>query len=47
MNNIYDTLIRYIEENKTKYNIGYEDTICYLEEIVETIKKEYEELGDE
>lgn len=47
INEINNILIDYIEENKTKNNIDYDETIETLQELLNEIKKEYEELGDE
>lgn len=47
MINLYKELINYIEDNKKNYNISYESTIEYLEQLVRDIKKEYEELKEE
>ena len=47
INKINNILIDYIEENKTKNNIDYDETLETLQELLNEIKKEYEELGDE
>ncbi len=44
--NIYDILVKYIEENKSKYNIDYFETIDVIKEYIETIEKEYKELEE-
>lgn len=47
INEINNILIDYIEENKTKNNIDYDETLETLQELLNEIKKEYKELGDE
>lgn len=47
INEINNILIDYIEKNKTKKNIDYDETLETLQELLNEIKKEYEELGDE
>lgn len=44
MVSLYDMMIQHIEDNKSKYNIDYEESIKYLQELVDTIKKEYEKI---
>ena len=44
-NNLYKILIDYIENNKEKNNIDYFETIEHLKELINEIKKEYEEIG--
>ena len=41
---LYDILVNYIEDNKTNYNIDYKETIETIEELIEEIKKDYEDL---
>lgn len=42
-----DILIDYIENNKVKNGIDYENSIETLQELLNEIKTEYKELGDE
>jgi hypothetical protein len=44
---LYDILVNYIEDNKTNYNIDYKETIETIEELIEEIKKDYEDLKEE
>lgn len=44
---LYDILVNYIEDNKTNYNIDYKETIGTIEELIEEIKKDYEDLKEE
>lgn len=45
--NLYNVLIDYIENNKTKNNISYEETFDYLDELLRTLKRDYENLESE
>lgn len=45
MHELCSIIIQYIENNKVKYNIDYEETIRAIIENVETIKEQYEEEG--
>lgn len=42
-----DILIDYIENNKVKNEIDYENSIETLQELLNEIKTEYKNLGDE
>ena len=44
MKNLSDEIIKYIEENKTKYNIDYTDTIESIKELINEIENDYENL---
>ena len=44
--NLYNVLIDYIENNKTK-NKSYEETFDYLDELLRTLKRDYENLESE
>ena len=44
--NLYDVLIKYIEENK-KINIDYQQTIDYIKELIRQIEDEYIDLENE
>ena len=41
---INNILIDYIEQNKTKYNIDYSDTIESIKELIKEIENDYENL---
>lgn len=45
MHELCSIIIQYIENNKVKHNIDYEETIRAIIENVETIKEQYEEEG--
>lgn len=41
---IKNKLVDYIENNKTKYNIDYADTIESIKELIKEIENDYENL---
>lgn len=45
MHELCSLIINYIETNKTKYNISYEETIKAIKENIEAIEEEYKEEG--
>ena len=50
INNLSDVLVKYIEDNKIKYNINYKETIECLKDLILIIEDEYKEnglIGDE
>lgn len=46
MNNLYDVIIQFIEDSKTKYNISYDSTIEFLKQLINEIEKEYQDLKE-
>lgn len=45
MHELCSLIINYIETNKVKHNIDYEETIRAIKENVETIEEQYKEEG--
>ena len=43
-NELMNILVEYIESNKRDYNIQYADTLESLQEMLNTIKRDYEEM---
>ncbi len=46
MKELKDYIIEYVETNKEKYNIKYDESIQAVDELLAEIKKEYEELRE-
>ena len=44
MKNLSDEIIKYIEENKTKHDIDYFDTIESIKELIKEIENDYNNL---
>jgi len=44
---LHNIIVDFIENNKYEFGIGYEYSIGTLQELLNEIKKEYENLGDE
>ncbi len=47
INELNNILVDYIENNKYEFGIGYEYSIGTIQELLDEIKKEYDNLGDE
>ena len=47
INELNNILVDYIENNKYEFEIGYEYSIGTIQELLDEIKKEYDNLGDE
>lgn len=45
INELNNILVDYIENNKYEFGIGYEYSIGTIQELLDEIKKEYENLG--
>ena len=45
--NLYDILVDFIDNNKSMYDIDYKSSIENLEDLLNEIKRDYEELGEE
>lgn len=41
MKELNDIIIKYIEDNKVKHNIDYEDTINAIKQLIDEIEEEY------
>lgn len=44
MHDLCNVLKKYIEDNKIKYNISYEETIRAIKENINNIEEQYKEL---
>ena len=44
---LYDILVDFIENNKTKYDIDYKSSIENLKELLEEIEQDYENIEGE
>jgi len=44
---LHNIIVDFIENNKYEFGIGYEYSIGTLQELLNEIKTEYENLGDE
>ena len=44
---LYDILVDFIENNKTKYDIDYESSIENLKELLEEIEQDYKNIEGE
>lgn len=44
INELNNILVEYIEQNKVKYNIDYLQTIESLKELINELKKEYQNI---
>lgn len=47
INDLNNIIVDYIENNKYEFGIGYEYSIGTIQELLDEIKKEYDNLGDE
>lgn len=47
INNVMKIMVDFIESNKSKFGINYENSIETIQEILDEIKQDYKNLGDE
>lgn len=47
MTKIETVIIDYIEKNKKEYNISYEESLNYLQEVLDSTRKDYEKMKGE
>lgn len=45
INDLSNIIVDYIENNKMEFNIDYENSIQTIQELLDEIKREYDELG--